>query len=94
MDLENTTTPPSGPCEGALRSLECPYNCSYDGYEGREGRSFESSKGLDWYHFLLTSLGTWLVAALIVLIPRLIYAPLKVSLYIHIYTNQFIFRVW
>ena len=34
---------------------------------------------LDWYHFLLTSIGTWLGAALIVLIPRLIYAPLKVT---------------
>ena len=44
---------------------------------------------LDWYHFLLTSIGTWLGAALIVLIPRLIYAPLKVTAVNKIYYTHF-----
>ena len=57
-----------------------PYCCTPDDYLQCDGECFGTTfqGDLDWYHFLLSSIGTWLAAALIVLIPRLIYAPLKV----------------
>ena len=48
---------------------------------------------LDWYHFLLTSIGTWLGAALIVLIPRLIYAPLKVTSVIKLHELLILYKI-
>ena len=71
---------------------DCPYQCNSTlswercGSDTCVGTSFKS--GLDWFHFLLTSIGTWLAAALIVLIPRLIYAPLKVFLINKFYEYQ------
>ena len=61
-------------------SKDNPYCCTPDDYLQCDGECFGTTfqGDLDWYHFLLSSIGTWLAAALIVLIPRLIYAPLKV----------------
>ena len=85
MTADNTTTN----CTTGVLSRDCPEICSGQ-WDGIPGQTFKSD--WDWYHFLLSSIGTWLVAALVVLIPRLIYAPLKVSyyfkskiLYIYIY---------
>ena len=60
---------------------ENPYCCTTEDYLQCDGECFGTTfqGDLDWYHFLLSSIGTWLAAALIVLIPRLIYAPLKVN---------------
>ena len=88
MTIDNTTD--DCPINGTY-TAQCPYQCNASiamercGSDTCVGTSFQSD--LDWYHFLLTSIGTWLAAALIVLIPRLIYAPLKVCLIIKVYEN-------
>ena len=90
MTGTNETCP--NPDKNGPFTEDCPYACNTTeswescGSDTCVGTSF--SGDLDWYHFLLTSIGTWLAAALIVLIPRLIYAPLKVRLLMNFTKKQ------
>ena len=76
MALDNSSICP----ENGTFSEDCPYKCneSESWEHGGDGNGTSFQGDLDWYHFILTSIGTWLTAALLVLVPRLIYAPLKV----------------
>ena len=75
----NDTTPAPDACKPPY-TKDNPYCCTTEDYLQCDGECFGTTfqGDLDWYHFLLSSIGTWLAAALIVLIPRLIYALLKV----------------